>query len=328
METNKGYSDFKGLVQSISHLHSQLAAQAGRAVNMSLTLRNWGIGAYIARYELNGSDRAVYGEMLIPRLAESLKTAGVSACDKRQLYNYLRFYQTYPEIAEPLVGLYENTVPRDLLITASPKVRSVTTQFGTLFPDLIKTLSYTHLEQIFSIENPLKRRFYELQCIRGNWSVRELKRQIASLYYERTGLSTDKATLVEHVQSESEQAPPRLEIRDPYVFEFLGLSPKDVMYESDLENGLLEKLQEFLLELGHGFCFEARQKRILIGDTYGFVDLVFYHRILKCHVLLDLKLEGFSHENIGQLNTYVSWYRRNMMSDGDNPPIGMLLCTE
>jgi hypothetical protein len=100
------------------------------------------------------------------------------------------------------------------------------------------------------------------------------------------------------------------------------------MYESDLENGLLEKLQEFLLELGHGFCFEARQKRILIGDTYGFVDLVFYHRILKCHVLLDLKLEGFSHENIGQLNTYVSWYRRNMMSDGDNPPIGMLLCTE
>ena len=117
-------------------------------------------------------------------------------------------------------------------------------------------------------------------------------------------------------------------IRDPYVFEFLGLRSKEVMSESHLEDQLIDKLEAFLLELGHGFCFEARQKRILIGDEHFFVDLVFYHRILKCHVLVDLKLEKFSHENIGQLNTYVSWYRENMMIEGDNPPVGILLCTD
>jgi hypothetical protein len=113
-----------------------------------------------------------------------------------------------------------------------------------------------------------------------------------------------------------------------FYFEFLGLKPREVMSESHIEDQLLDKLQDFLLELGHGFCFEARQKRILIGDTYNFVDLVFYHRILKCHVLVELKLEQFSHENIGQLNTYVSWYKKNLMSEGDNPPIGILLCTQ
>jgi hypothetical protein len=117
-----------------------------------------------------------------------------------------------------------------------------------------------------------------------------------------------------------------LAVRDPYIFEFLGLKPREVMSESHLEDQLLDHLQEFLLQLGHGFCFEARQQRILIGDTHGFVDLVFYHRILKCHVLIELKLEEFSHENIGQLNTYVSWYRSNVMAADDNAPIGILRC--
>jgi predicted nuclease of restriction endonuclease-like (RecB) superfamily len=181
---------------------------------------------------------------------------------------------------------------------------------------------------MISIEDATRRAFYEQECIRGNWSVRELKRQIASLYYERSGLSRDKHGLAELTASGAEQAAPKLAIRDPYIFEFLGIKSREVMSESDLEEALLDKLQEFLLELGNGFCFEARQRRILIGDTYGFVDLVFYHRILKCHVLLDLKIEEFSHENIGQLNTYVNWYRKNMMSDGDSPPIGILLCTQ
>ena len=124
------------------------------------------------------------------------------------------------------------------------------------------------------------------------------------------------------------QAEPKLDIRDPYIFEFLGIKPREVMRESDLEDALLDKLHDFLLELGHGFCFEARQKRILIGNTHGFVDMVFYHRILKCHVLVELKVESFTHENLGQLNTYVSWYRKNMMANGDNPPVGILLCTQ
>jgi predicted nuclease of restriction endonuclease-like (RecB) superfamily len=184
------------------------------------------------------------------------------------------------------------------------------------------------LEQLVAINEPLKRAFYEVECLRCNWTVRELKRQIGSLYFERSGLSRNKAKLAELVHSTRLNLHPLLAVRDPYVFEFLCIRSKEVMGESDLEDALLDKIQDFLLELGHGFCFEARQKRILIGNTYGFVDLVFYHRVLKCHVLVELKVAAFSHEHLGQLNTYVSWYGSNMMNRGDNPPIGLLLCTQ
>ena len=158
--------------------------------------------------------------------------------------------------------------------------------------------------------------------------MRELKRQINSLLFERSELSIKKQKLLDLTCNSAERASPQLVIRDPYVFEFLGLRPEEVMSECHLEDQLLDKLQAFLIELGQGFCFEARQRRILIGDKYYFIDLVFYHRILKCHVLVDLKLEPFSHENIGQLNTYVSWYDKNVRAKDDNPPIGILLCTE
>ena len=194
--------------------------------------------------------------------------------------------------------------------------------------ELIQKLSFSHFAELIAISDETKRSFYEIECIRGNWSVRELKRQIGSLYYERSGLSMDKKKLASLAREGAEINSPRMAIRDPYVFEFLGLKPSEVMSESHLEDQLLDKLQDFLLELGHGFCFEARQKRILIGNVHNFVDLVFYHRILKCHVLVELKIEPFSHENIGQLNTYVSWYKKNMMMDGDNPPVGILLCTQ
>jgi predicted nuclease of restriction endonuclease-like (RecB) superfamily len=193
---------------------------------------------------------------------------------------------------------------------------------------LLESLSYSHFELLAAIGDPLKRAFYEIECIRGNWAVRELKRQIASLYFERSGLSRNKKKLMAMVDTKVKRSDPALTIRDPYVFEFLGLQPDEVMPESRLEHALLERLQEFLLELGRGFCFEARQRRILIGDEHFFVDLVFYHRVLKCHVLIELKSDGFSHEYLGQLNTYVSWYREHEMSPGDNPPIGILLCTE
>ncbi|MBW1833912.1 MAG: DUF1016 family protein [Deltaproteobacteria bacterium] len=194
--------------------------------------------------------------------------------------------------------------------------------------DFVFKLSFSHLDLLVAIENNTKRAFYEVECIRGNWSVRELKRQINSFYYERSGLSLDKEKLSELANRTAEQTEPTLTVRDPYIFEFLGLKAKEVMGESHLEDELLDKIQEFLLELGHRFCFEARQKRILIGKTHNFVDLVFYHRILKCHVLVELKLAEFSHENIGQLNTYVSWYKKNIMTEGDNPPVGILLCTD
>lgn len=314
--------DFTALVNAVRSVHEQCAAQASRAVNVSLTLRNWLIGAYVHEYELRGADRANYGERLLSELAERLEGAKVSNCNRRQLYRYLRFFRLYPEI----VG----TLPpplRGLLPGAADKVGTPSPPSERDPQGLISRLSYSHIEQLVDLDAAAERAFYELECRKGGWSVRELKRQIAALYYQRSGLSKDPRRLTEVVQASAEQAAPALAIRDPYIFEFLGVKSKEVMGESDLEDGLLDKLQAFLLELGHGFCFEARQKRILIGDTHGFIDLVFYHRILKCHVLIELKVDAFNHEHLGQLNTYVSWYKRNMMTAGDNPPVGLLLCT-
>ena len=205
---------------------------------------------------------------------------------------------------------------------------TATPELGTPMRKLVRALSFTHLAALITIDDPLKRAFYEIECIRGNWSVRALKRQMATLYFERSGLSKDKKKLEAMVKKGVETAEPKLAIRDPYIFEFLGLRAQDAVVESDLEAALVENLREFLLELGHGFCLETQQKSIVIGKTRGFVDLVFYHRILKCHVLVELKVDEFKHEHLGQLNTYVTWYRKHMMSEGDNPPLGLLLCTD
>lgn len=315
--------DFRQLVGAIQDIDQQLTARASRAVNTSLTLRNWLIGGYIAEYELHGADRATYGEGVLSALAARLNT--VSNCSRRQLYRYLRFYRAYPQIVRTLSPQSRALLPAAALIE---KWEATSPQSALPARPLLERLSYSHFEQLVDLEDDTKRAFYEVECLRGNWSIRELKRQIASLYYERSGLSRDKSALSELANQGAERQAASLNIRDPYVFEFLGLRPMDVMSESHLEDQLIDKLESFLLELGHGFCFEARQKRILIGDEHFFVDLVFYHRILKCHVLVELKLAGFSQANIGQLNTYVSWYRRHMMTDGDNPPIGILLCTD
>lgn len=317
---------FEFLVAAIRQVDEQMAAQAGRAVNISLTLRNWMIGLHISEYELRGADRADYGDRLFRDLAKQLTIQKVSNCNPRQLYRYLRFYRLYPQIVGTLSPQLKKLLPTRT--GATEKVGTASPQLHVPPGEILQRLSYSQIELIVDQEDDLKRAFYEIECIRSNWSVRELKRQIASLYYERSGLSTNKEKLAELVKAGAQQAEPKLIVHDPYVFEFLGIKSKEVMSESHLEDQLLGKLQEFLLELGHGFCFEARQKRILIGDMHNFVDLVFYHRILKCHVLVELKLAAFSHENIGQLNTYVSWYKKNMMTDGDNPPVGILLCTQ
>lgn len=315
--------DFTRLVDAIQHVHQELAAQASRAVNVSLTVRNWLIGYYIAEYELRGSDRARYGEGLLAALSKALDQ--VSNCNRRQLYRYLRFYRFYPQMVGTLSPQLRPYLPARM---AQESLEAPSPRLATPPDTLLQRLSYSHLDLLVDIDDATKRTFYEVECLRGNWSVRELKRQIGSLYYERSGLSHDQRALSAVAHQNAEPQSPRLTIRDPYVFEFLGLKSREVMSESHLEDQLIDKLEAFLLELGHGFCFEARQKRILIGDEHYFVDLVFYHRILKCHVLVELKLERFSHENIGQLNTYVSWYRQHMMTEGDNPPIGILLCTD
>jgi len=225
-------------------------------------------------------------------------------CSLRQLYRYRDFYLAYP-----------------LIVGTVPTIREWSPGSTS------HCLSYSHFEELVPIEDPVKRSFYEVECVRGNWSVRELQRQMSSLYYERTVLSRDKMRLTGTVQGKAEPMSPAQVIRDPYIFEFLGLRSHEVLTEQNLEGLLLDRLQEFLLELGRGFCFEARQKRILIGGEHFFVDLVFYHRILKCHVLIELKVDTFSHEYLGQLNTYVNWFLLHEMTGDDNPPIGILLCT-
>jgi len=332
MNANGHEWNFEELVGTIRHVHAEMAAQAGKAVNLSLTLRNWLIGFYIAVYEQNGADRAEYGAQLLENLSSRLAEGGMDGVASRSLRQYRQFYSVYPEIWQtPSAKTIERLIPTSIWRTLSAKSQTSTPiqkQPTIQAIELIQKLSFSHFAELIVISDETKRLFYEIECIRGNWSVRELKRQIGSLYYERSGLSKNKRKLAELAQKGAEAAEPKLAIRDPYVFEFLGLKSGEVMSESHLEDQLLDKLHAFLLELGHGFCFEARQKRILIGDTHNFVDLVFYHRILKCHVLVELKLERFSHENIGQLNTYVTWYRKNMMTEGDNPPIGILLCTQ
>jgi predicted nuclease of restriction endonuclease-like (RecB) superfamily len=328
--------NFGQLVDIIRQVHDELAAQASRAVNISLTLRNWLVGAYIREYEQLGADRAQYGEALLDRLSEALSTTGTVSYHPRELRRCRSFYIAYPEF-RVLVSPESGWLPNSVAVTL-PSLSSTTDPaqeiWGTLSPKLnippkrlVQSLSFSHFAELITLDEPLKRRFYEVECMRGNWSVRELKRQMASLYYERSGLSIDKNKLAEYVQTQAEQSAISLNVRDPFVFEFLGLKSQEVMYESEVEDAILGNLQQFLLELGHGFCFEARQKRILIGDEHFFIDLVFYHRILKCHVLVELKLAEFSHENIGQLNTYVNWYKKNVMLEDDNPPVGILLCT-
>lgn len=177
-----------------------------------------------------------------------------------------------------------------------------------------------------SIEDSFERFFYEFECIKGTWSVRELRRQIASNLYFRAGISKKPEQLLNQLINNDYNA--ILNVREPMALEFLGLDAKESVTESDLEQALKDHLQEFMLELGRGFCFEARQKRILIDDEYYFPDLIFYNRILHCSVIIELKNEEFSHENIGQLNAYVGYYKENEMYPGDNPPVGILLCTK
>ena len=334
-------SDFESLITTIVQIHHRAQDFATKAVNIGLTLRNWLIGHRIVEFEQNGKDRATYGERLLPELAQRLVKAGLKRVDARELRRFRLLYTVYPQIRETLspellaqsgiapliMFLQSDSSIRESVSPESQIVESVFPQLSPVHPDLVQRLSFSHLAELLELTDETHRRFYEIECIRGNWSVRELRRQIASLYYQRSGLSKDKTQLSAMAHAAAETLQPSQIIRDPYIFEFLGLRSQDTMGESDLEDALLDRLQEFLLEMGHGFCFEARQKRILIGGEYFFVDLVFYHRVLKCHILVELKTAAFSHENLGQLNTYVAYYKKHEMTAGDQPPIGILLCT-
>ena len=333
--------NFEYLVSTIDQMHRHFQQQASKAINIQLTLRNWLIGYFIVEFEQAGDDRAAYGTYVIDALAAKMKH--IKGIDRRSLFRFKEFYLMYPQIKMAI--LMRDVVPVEFASRVLPskwfmdvnssqlgKVGSATpqlqnTEVQNYALSLLTRLSYTHIEQLLTIEDAAKRRFYEKECIQGTWSVRELKRQINSLYYERSRMSQSPLKLREATQKSAKNSHESDFIKSVYAFEFLGLNPKEIVEENDLEKALIDHLQEFMLELGHGFCLEARQKKILIGDTYFFIDLVFYHRILKCHVLVELKVDAFSHAHISQLNTYVNYYRKEVKTRLDKPPIGILLVT-
>ena len=322
---------FSDLIHRIAETHVVLQRQAISAINKSITMRNWLIGYYIVDFEQQGANKANYGSNLLELLAAKLLTQKLSNTSAPELRRYRKFYLSYPGffhvfLEESIRGTLSHDLT-DALIRGTVS-HELKTEEVLYFSTLWKKISFSHLVELIKIDDTTKRKFYEIQTIQGTWSVRELKRQIGSLYFERTGLSTNPEKLQEITNQNSNTDLAVDFIKNPMVFEFLGISSVETVLEKDLENALLTNLQQFLMELGHGFCFEARQKRILIDDEYFYIDLVFYHRILKCHVLIELKAESFNHENAGQLDTYLQYYKHEVMQSGDNEPIGILLCTD
>jgi len=317
--------DFSTLIDNIFQTHEYLNIHAVKSINICLTLRNFLFGYYIVEYEQKGNDRAKYGDKLLENIAKELTVKGLKNVSAAELSRFRQFYNVYPQIFGTLSQKSLN-LPKQILGTVSQVLQ--TTEFVSVEPmKLVSNIPFSHIVELIKIDDPLKRMFYEIETIKGTWSVRELRRQINSLFYERTGLSKNPKQLTKDTQNVSEKLNTNDIIKSPFTFEFLGIKSKEVVYETDLEQAIMDNLQDFLLEMGNGFCFEARQKKILIEDEYFFIDLVFYHRILQCHVLVEIKVDEFRHEHIGQLNVYLEHYKRNVMTQNDNPPVGILLVT-
>ena len=329
---------FDELTKIIRDTHDAAQTTAVKAINRMQTMRNWLYGYYIIEFEQHGKDRAEYGTQLLKRLEKRVNRKGLT---ETLFKNSRKFYRLYPQMVENIIGVISPTVSDKLLESKDAsglcdtqktenehveKSPTVSDGFRTTGQMIISRLSFSHIVEIMTVDDPLARYFYEQECIKCTWSVRELRRQISTNLYVRTGISSnpEKMLSLPSLQGHDNN---ELQIRQPFTFEFLGLKANEVVDEKDIENALIDHLQDFLLELGKGFCFESRQKRIIIDDEYYYPDLVFYNRILHCGVIIELKDEEFSHQNLGQLNAYVSHYKEHEMQPGDNPPIGILLCT-
>ena len=278
------------LIDSIGSLLEQGRKQAYQAVNTILVKTYWQIGKQIVEYEQEGKEKAEYGSALLDNLSRDLKIKYGKGFSRRNILDMRRFYQSYP------------------------KWQTVSAE-----------LSWSHYIELLSIDEPLERSFYEKQCITERWSVRELSRQMSSALFHRLVLSKNKKGVI--ALSKKGQLIEKHEdiLKDPYVLEFLKIPDSHQYTEKELEQRLIDNLQMFLLELGKGFTFVARQKRISLGNIYYYVDLVFYHRILRCFVLIDLKLGKATHQDIGQMNLYLNYFKKEENAPDDNEPIGIVL---
>ncbi len=261
--------------------------------------------------------------------------------DPRLLRECRLLYRLYPQIRGTLSREFVASLPQRSEIRQAPSddstmkpealaIRRTASRelLAPLSAGLVLKLSWSQLQELIRLDDPLKRAFYENECLKGNWSVRQLQRQIGSLLFERTGLSTNKTAVLKRACQQEAQRTIADLLRDPYVLEFTGLAERAEYHETDLEKALLDHLQSFLLELGTGFLFEARHRRITVGNENDYLDLVFYHRHLRCHVLLDLKVRAFRHGDAGQMNFYLNWWKQNVTADDEQPPVGILLCSD
>jgi predicted nuclease of restriction endonuclease-like (RecB) superfamily len=340
--------NLKALQSVISNVHTVAQQQANVAINQSLTMRNWLIGCYIVEYEQNGSDRQKYGSKVLELIAENAIKKNIKGLSETNLKLFRRFYFLYPQLHEmstfgvnnslfpirqtPSAELeIKNKSKKNILTpsirqTPSAELMVLEKKWHSPASILIEKLSYSHFVELIRIEDGYQRLFYELQSIKENWSVQNLKRAINTDLFTRTGLSKNKEGIIKKLKKD---LPLTIEetIRNPLNLEFLGLPEKNEYSELDFETAIIQHLQEFISELGKGFCFEARQKRIMIGNKHYFVDLVFYHRILKCHILFELKTDGVMHEAVGQMNYYLNYYSKHEKQKNDNAPIGIILHT-
>jgi predicted nuclease of restriction endonuclease-like (RecB) superfamily len=307
--TPPGYG---ALVSGISQLLDQARRAAARTVNHFLTATYWDIGRRIVEFEQGGQVRARYGEALLKRLAHDLTARHGRGFGLVNLSQMRKFYQLWP------------TAP--ILQTPSEKLLAGTAAHAV--PPSAIPLPWSHYVRLMALENPHARSFYETEALRGGWSVRKLDRQIGSLFYERTALSKNKAAMLQKGQQPrpEDAVTAEEEIRDPYILEFLAL--KDEYSETELEEALIRHLETFLLELGDDFAFVSRQRRLRIDDQWFRVDLVFFHRRLCALLIIDLKTGPFTHADAGQMHLYLNYAREHWTRPGENPPVGLILCTE
>ena len=328
--------DFGNLVDLCRRTHEETQRSAARTADAYLVVRNWLFGWYIVEYEQHGADRAKYGSRLLAKVSHRLQEAGVKGCSTSRLKLYRQFYQQHRGIGptvwdqlpspapDPQIPAIGPTPPDHFAAPLSATSRSLDEAIALLHGRF--SLGWSHYVTLLTIDNADVRRFYELEADQNQWSVRELKRQIASSLYERLALSRDKdeirrlAAKGQMVEKASDL------IKDPLVLEFLDLEEKPVYSESELETAIIDRLQQFLLELGKGFLFEARQKRFTFDNSHFRVDLVFYNRLLRCYVLIDLKRGELTHQDLGQMQMYVNYFDRYVKTDEELPTVGMVLC--
>jgi predicted nuclease of restriction endonuclease-like (RecB) superfamily len=312
--------NYNNLLDKIANIFSEARGKVVREINRAQVLAYWEIGREIVEFQQKGKARAEYGEELLIKLSADLTAKFDKGFSERNLRNMRAFYLNFPIRQTPSAKSLESpkskTASCKSIIRQTPSVK-----FEPMLP-------WSHYCELLKVEETLARSFYEQEAIQNNWSVRELKRQINSMLFERLSLSKNTKAVMNMAKKGQSVEKPEDAIKDPYILEFLNLKEETSYTESQLEQAIIDKLQYFLLELGKGFSFVARQKRITIVNRHYYIDLVFYNRLLKCFVLIDLKTGELDHADIGQMNFYLNYFKENEKQEDENDPIGLILCAK